>query len=69
MTGQDGITLVWRERENVSVLGRVVFVLTTECFELVSVIVLQGRVLPFFLRFEEHGKRISTESMSVMTLL
>ena len=37
------------EIENGFILGCVVLVLTTECSELVSVIVLQRRVLPLLL--------------------
>lgn len=35
--------------ENGSILGCVVLMLTTQCSEVVSMIVLQGRVLPLLL--------------------
>ena len=53
------------EMENGFILGCVVFMLTTQCSELISMIVLQRRILPLLLRFKEHGKGISAETMSV----
>ena len=52
-----------------SIPCRVVLMLTTKCFELVSVIILQRWILPFFLRFKEHGEGISADNGSVIRIV